>query len=61
MNPKIRESLDATYFAKIYEANPEPWQFETGAYERGKYSASLMALPLEHYRWGFEIGGRLAC
>jgi SAM-dependent methyltransferase len=59
MNPKIRESLDPAYFARLYEANADPWQFETSAYERGKYCSSLMALPLEHYHCGFEIGGSI--
>jgi predicted TPR repeat methyltransferase len=59
MNPNAPETLSAHYFAKIYETNADPWQFETSPYEREKYLASLTALPLDRYRQGFEIGGSI--
>ena len=59
MNPNAPETLGPHYFEKIYQANPDPWQFETSPYEREKYLASLLALPLEHYHRGFEVGGSI--
>jgi SAM-dependent methyltransferase len=59
MNPNAPETLGPLYFAKIYEADPDPWKFESSPYEREKYHASLQALPLERYHQGFEIGGSI--
>ena len=59
MNPKAPESLRPHYFDKLYEANADPWQFETSAYEKEKYFTSLAALPLERYHQGFEVGGSI--
>jgi SAM-dependent methyltransferase len=59
MNSNAPESLGPTYFAEIYQTNPDPWNFETSLYEREKYLASLAALPLERYRQAFEIGGSI--
>jgi SAM-dependent methyltransferase len=59
MNSIAPESLGASYFARIYQTNLDPWNFETSLYEREKYLASLAALPLERYRRAFEIGGSI--
>jgi SAM-dependent methyltransferase len=59
MNPNASETLTPHYFAKIYEANSDPSQFETSHYEKEKYLASISALPLKRYRRGFEIGGSI--
>ena len=53
------ETLGAPYFAKIYETDADPWQFETSPYEKEKYASSLAALPLERYQQGFEVGGSI--
>ena len=37
-------SLPAAYFEAIYERDPDPWRFQTSAYERAKYDATLAAL-----------------
>lgn len=50
------ESLTPEYFAGVYAANDDPWQFETSEYEREKYAATLAALPKENYSNAFEIG-----
>ena len=50
------QSLNPDYFEKVYEANDDPWNFETSDYERGKYAATLAALPKEHYQNALEIG-----
>jgi len=59
MNSIAPESLGPSYFAQIYQTNPDPWNFETSLYEREKYLASLAALPSERYRRAFEIGGSI--
>lgn len=53
--PRSR-SLPPSYFEALYAANPDPWKFETSAYEAEKYAATLAALPRPRYRSGFEIG-----
>ncbi len=49
-------SLDAAYFAAIYARSDDPWGFATSPYERGKYDATLAALPMQHYGRALEIG-----
>jgi cyclopropane fatty-acyl-phospholipid synthase-like methyltransferase len=51
----VKPSLKPAYFEALYAANPDPWQFETSAYEREKYDATLTALP-PHIGSAFEIG-----
>ncbi len=50
------QSLNPEYFEKVYAANDDPWNFETSDYERAKYTATLAALPKEHYENALEIG-----
>lgn len=50
------ESLPASYFQKIYERKRDPWDFETSAYEREKYDATLASLPRRCYASGLEVG-----
>ncbi|UOQ79412.1 class I SAM-dependent DNA methyltransferase [Hymenobacter sp. 5414T-23] len=40
----------------MYQANADPWGFETSSYEREKYATTLAALPRDQYADGFEIG-----
>jgi len=44
------------YFDALYAADPDPWRFETSAYERDKYDATLAALPRARYRSAVEVG-----
>jgi predicted TPR repeat methyltransferase len=53
------ESLPPSYFENLYQENPDPWQFETSAYEAEKYEATIAALPNSCYHSAFEIGGSI--
>lgn len=43
-------------FEALYAADPDPWGFETRAYERAKYERTLRALGDRRYARGFEAG-----
>ena len=51
-----KQTLTEEYFADVYAANDDPWNFETSDYEAEKYAATLNALPRENYANAFEIG-----
>jgi cyclopropane fatty-acyl-phospholipid synthase-like methyltransferase len=44
------------YFEKKYALDPDPWDYASSDYERGKYAATLDALPRPRFRRGLEIG-----
>ena len=52
----MSDSLSTEYFDKLYQQNEDPWDFETSAYERDKYAATLAALPNDRYQNAFEVG-----
>ncbi len=56
MNENQPNSLPPEYFDQVYQANRDPWGFESSPYEREKYAATLAALPRAHYPEAFEIG-----
>ncbi|PJJ47787.1 class I SAM-dependent DNA methyltransferase [Hymenobacter chitinivorans] len=56
MNPNQPHTLPPTYFEAVYQANEDPWHFETSPYEREKYAATVAALPRPQYARAFEIG-----
>ena len=56
MNSDQPNTLDSTYFDKVYGANEDPWAFASSPYERAKYADTLAALPAAHYARAFEIG-----
>lgn len=56
MNKNQPNTLPPAYFDQVYQANRDPWGFESSPYERGKYAATLAALPRAHYPEAFEIG-----
>lgn len=56
MNQHQPNTLPPAYFDHVYQANRDPWSFETSPYERAKYAATLAALPHPHYAQAFEIG-----
>ena len=49
-------SRDPKYFEKLYNDNPDPWDFQSSPYERGKYRATLAMLNGRHFPRAFEIG-----
>lgn len=51
-----KPSLPPSYFDELYNADPDPWKFETSEYEASKYAATISALPKERYKSAFEIG-----
>jgi cyclopropane fatty-acyl-phospholipid synthase-like methyltransferase len=51
-----RQTLRAEYFDAIYTADPDPWKFAESAYERGKYTLTLNAMPKPRYRSALEVG-----
>ncbi|MBD1874431.1 methyltransferase domain-containing protein [Nodosilinea sp. FACHB-131] len=53
------QSLAADFFDALYQADPDPWRFETSDYEAAKYAATLAALPKPRYSSAFEIGGSI--
>jgi predicted TPR repeat methyltransferase len=49
-------SIPAAYFDRMYQADPDPWGYETTPYECYKYAATLAALPDRRFRSALEIG-----
>jgi SAM-dependent methyltransferase len=47
--------LPRDYFEELYAGKPDPWDFATSDYERGKYDATLTAIGGDH-RYALEIG-----
>ena len=56
MTNRAPASLPADYFAALYAASPDPWDFAGSDYERAKYAATLAALPRSRYRHALEVG-----
>jgi predicted TPR repeat methyltransferase len=50
------ESLPPDFFDAIYAEAPDPWSFETSAYEHEKYAITVAELPRPRYPSAFEIG-----
>jgi SAM-dependent methyltransferase len=49
-------SFSPEYFRAMYEADPDPWKFESSEYERRKYQATIEALPNRMPARVFEAG-----
>lgn len=49
-------SLDAEYFEQMFRDKPDPWGFETSAYEQAKYTATLAALGGRKFARALEVG-----
>jgi SAM-dependent methyltransferase len=48
--------LRGDYFDRLYAADPDPWRFETSAYEHEKYDATVAALDGRRARRALEVG-----
>ncbi len=49
-------SWSADVFDRLYAERPDPWDLQGSEYERGKYAATLAALPRERFGDGLELG-----
>jgi SAM-dependent methyltransferase len=49
-------TLQREHFEALYAADPDPWGFETSAYEHAKYERTLAALGDRRYGRGLEAG-----
>jgi predicted TPR repeat methyltransferase len=49
-------SRDPAHFERLYDENPDPWQFQTSAYEQEKYRATLKSLKSGRFARGLEVG-----
>ena len=49
-------TIPGTYFDGLYAADPDPWRFATSDYEKGKYAATLAALPNRRFAAALEVG-----
>ncbi|MEY2832872.1 MAG: hypothetical protein RLZZ574_2131, partial [Cyanobacteriota bacterium] len=54
-----KDSLQPSYFEDLYQANPDPWDFETSDYEAQKYQTTINALPNPRYGNALEVGGSI--
>lgn len=51
-----QNSLDADYFEQMFRDTPDPWEFETSAYEQAKYARTLEALGDRRFDRALEVG-----
>ncbi|GBQ79879.1 SAM-dependent methyltransferase [Gluconacetobacter johannae DSM 13595] len=49
-------SWPGSVFARLYDAHPDPWGFETRAYERRKYARTLAVLGERRFDFALELG-----
>jgi SAM-dependent methyltransferase len=49
-------SRPASHFQRLYDANPDPWGFETSSYEQNKYRHTLDVLAGRRFGSGLEVG-----
>lgn len=47
---------DASSFDALYQDTPDPWNYETSAYEAEKYRRCLALLQRKNYKRGLEVG-----
>ena len=52
----MSETLPDEYFDFVYDANEDPWNFETSPYEAAKYERTLDVLPRREYASALEVG-----
>ena len=52
----MTKSLPPSHFRRLYEANPDPWGFDTSSYELDKYRHTVEALGDRRFAFGLEVG-----
>ena len=52
----MSETLRRDFFEDLYARTPDPFDFETSAYEAAKYQHTIDILPRDRYQQGIEIG-----
>jgi 2-polyprenyl-3-methyl-5-hydroxy-6-metoxy-1,4-benzoquinol methylase len=52
----MTESRPASHFQRLYRSNPDPWAFQTSAYEHAKYRDTVAALGGRNFASGLEVG-----
>lgn len=52
----MSNTLKPAYFDDLYSRNPDPWDFQTSAYEAAKYQDTVASLPRARYQQALEIG-----
>jgi predicted TPR repeat methyltransferase len=52
----MRPRVQPAFFEDLYAQDPDPWDFETSAYEREKYDATIAALEGRRFARALEIG-----
>ena len=52
----MNQRLGPAFFDDLYAADPDPWDFETSAYESAKYDATIAALNGREFACGLELG-----
>jgi 2-polyprenyl-3-methyl-5-hydroxy-6-metoxy-1,4-benzoquinol methylase len=46
----------ASHFERLYQSNPDPWNFQASPYERSKYEQTHTALGDRRFTSGLEVG-----
>ena len=49
-------SRPASHFQRLYQANPDPWGFNTSPYEQAKYLHTVNVLGTRRFTSGLEVG-----
>ena len=49
-------TLPRAFFEDLYVKSPDPFDFETSAYEAAKYQHTVATFPRAHYKQAVEIG-----
>ena len=52
----MSESLPSEYFERMFASDPDPWRFETSAYEAGKFDHTVASLGPKHFVRALEVG-----
>lgn len=50
------DSRPASHFQRLYDANPDPWGFETSPYEQAKYRHTVDTLGGRRFTSALEVG-----